>query len=189
MVPRRASDKMADVPVQNRQKSLRDRFTKARVATGLSQEAAGAGIEMSSSSVARKERGEQVVTIRDVLAMERLAEATRPGKVPRGTSDDHPPGPRLVGGVTEHMIPVARLLQRPAVRERLQSIYGELTTAGADSVYASRVVSNIANRDSLTKLVGGTADSVYTESEFLRAIDNIVEGAKLGIEPSTENLL
>jgi transcriptional regulator with XRE-family HTH domain len=69
---------------------LRERFKRARVDSGLSQEEVAERLGMSTASVSRKERGDQPVTARDVEAMEsvrnRIAhEPTRLGTVSRGT--------------------------------------------------------------------------------------------------------
>lgn len=79
---------MTEVAVHDEQTTLRDRFMKARAESGLSQEDAARALGMSVSSVARKERGEQPTTRRDVAAAEQMARDARLGKVPRGTRSE-----------------------------------------------------------------------------------------------------
>src|ERR1051326_8702253 len=93
---------------------LRDRFANARERLGLTQEQLAAALGMSVSSVARKERGEQAVTERDVAALEGLI-ARRTGTVSRDGAD--PGGSSVSEPATAYgdTFPFRVLMGRPAI--------------------------------------------------------------------------
>lgn len=121
-VNRRASPKVTDLHRHDEQGELRKRFVDARKASGLSQEEAATAVGMSGSSVARKERGEQVITKRDVAAMEQLVRDRRTGTVPRGTSEGNHSAQRFAWN---------RVVNGESVRAYLSSLRDDLHALGA----------------------------------------------------------
>jgi len=167
---RHASPKVTDLPIRDEQVELRKRFVAARAASGLSQEEAAAAVGMSGSSVARKERGEQIVTKRDVAAMEQLVRDQLPGTMHRngsGRDATGSPGPRFAW---------TRVVALDNVRAFLRAFGDELHALGASPDEEDEAVRSV--RES-----GGRA---YNAEQKDWTEDEAIDLMKIAAEPLRE---
>lgn len=167
-------------------------FEDARKAAKLGRVAAAAAIGVDPQTLYRWEKN-GVVLRADVASVLRaealygvplipLLRECLGIDVPRGTSRGSPQGRTDAPG---DLLPFARVLALPSVRERLNAIQRELIDASVSLEAEESVMRTIRDRQRIARFAGGSTDDSYTEAQVLLAIENIAEAARatLGLPP------
>ncbi len=159
---------------QDAGEDLRPRFAKAFQDTGLTQAQVADRLGLSEGTISKKLRGDLPLKVRDVEAMERLAERSkRPvEKVPRGTSG----APARDGnGPEQPRFTWSRVVALPRVRAFLRAFGDELHELAATPDEEDEAVRSVRESGDLAY---NAERRDWTEEEAIQLMEIPAEGLR-----------